>query len=100
MTPAERAENALDSCYAEGHVSQFGTACGDCVEIEIREARRESNNTLEGIRRFLAGEKVGVSTGIDDSLTYGYGRLDEFGFWEFPVPRWVISSRATTEEKR
>ena len=25
------------------------------------------------------------STGIDDSLTRGYGRLDEFGFWEFPL---------------
>ena len=40
---------------------------------------------LEGFRRFLAGEKYKVSSGIDGSMTYGYGELDEFGFWEYPV---------------
>jgi hypothetical protein len=28
--------------------------------------------------------KCGTSTGIDDTLTRGTGRLDFNGFWEFP----------------
>ena len=40
---------------------------------------------LEGLRLFLAGKEYGVSSGIDGSITYGYGELDEFGFWEYPV---------------
>lgn len=27
----------------------------------------------------------GISTGIDESTTYGYGELDANGFWEFPI---------------
>jgi hypothetical protein len=38
------------------------------------------------LRRWLAGEQVNVSTGICDSLTYGYGALDNNGYWEFPLP--------------
>lgn len=41
----------------------------------------------EAKRRLDAGEKVCFSTGIDDCITYGFGTLDKFGFWEFPV-RW------------
>lgn len=26
------------------------------------------------------------STGIHDGLTFGRGRLDEYGYWEFPCP--------------
>lgn len=40
----------------------------------------------EGLRRLAAGEKTCFSTGIDGRMTYGYGRLDKNGFWEFPVP--------------
>jgi hypothetical protein len=32
-----------------------------------------------------AGVRPNVSTGIHDHLTYGYGGLDEWGFWEFPL---------------
>ena len=31
------------------------------------------------------GVRPGCSTGIDDRLTRGYGRLDANGFWEFPL---------------
>jgi hypothetical protein len=41
----------------------------------------------EAIRRFEAGEKPCYSSGIDDSTTCGYGELDEYGFWEFPLPK-------------
>lgn len=36
---------------------------------------------------FACGRKPGVSTAIDDdTLTQGYGHLDEYGFWEYPLP--------------
>jgi hypothetical protein len=34
--------------------------------------------------RFL-GFKPGYSTGIDGSTTCGYGRLDIYGFWQYPL---------------
>ncbi len=40
----------------------------------------------EGLKRLRAGERVNFSTGIDGRMTYGYGQLDQFGFWEHPVP--------------
>ncbi len=49
-----------------------------------------SKEFKEGTKRFLNGEKLGVSTDISGSPTYGYGKLDNNGYWEFPVPEWVI----------
>lgn len=40
---------------------------------------------LVGLRRLVAGEPIGVSTGIHEQTTYGYGQLDNNGYWEFPV---------------
>ena len=31
------------------------------------------------------GFMPGVSTGIHGYLTYGYGKLDVYGFWQFPL---------------
>lgn len=39
----------------------------------------------EAKRRYDSGEKLCFSTGIEEELTYGYGALDEFGFWEYPL---------------
>lgn len=38
-----------------------------------------------------SGKKPKCSTGIHGYITYGYGDLDELGFWEFPLPdgEWV-----------
>jgi hypothetical protein len=38
------------------------------------------------LQRQAAGEKPGVSTGIHKNITYGYGKLSFYGFWEFPLP--------------
>lgn len=35
---------------------------------------------------FNSGCKPSVSTGTHGRLTYGYGALDEYGFWEFSLP--------------
>lgn len=35
---------------------------------------------------FMAGEPPTFSTGICESVTAGYGKLDVHGYWEFPLP--------------
>lgn len=35
--------------------------------------------------KYEAGCKLGFSTSIEGSITYGYGVLDDYGFWEFPL---------------
>lgn len=35
--------------------------------------------------RYKSGERPTWSTGICGSLTCGYGRLDEYGYWECPL---------------
>lgn len=39
----------------------------------------------EAKRRLDTGEPVKFSTGIDGLLTYGFGALDDWGFWEYPL---------------
>lgn len=48
-------------------------------------------NTRTAIDRFFNGEPYGVSTGVHDKLTYGYGKLDSNGFWEYEIPSWVVN---------
>ena len=36
----------------------------------------------------LGDRYIGVSSGICGSTTYGYGKLDANGYWEYPVPAW------------
>ena len=38
------------------------------------------------IQKWVAKKIPNYSTGIDESLTCGYGELDELGFWEYPLP--------------
>lgn len=39
------------------------------------------------INRYFAGIKYKCATGIDESITItrGYGKLDDCGFWEYPL---------------
>jgi hypothetical protein len=40
--------------------------------------------------RFDAGKKPYFSHGIHELPTAGYGELDEYGFWEFPLPDRIV----------
>ena len=43
----------------------------------------------EAQRRWNAGEHPKFSSGICGSITAGYGRLGESGYWQFPLyPGW------------
>lgn len=48
---------------------------------------------LIGLIRYRDGETVGVSTGIHEGLTFGYGQLDINGYWEFPVPTFFLNPK-------
>jgi hypothetical protein len=39
----------------------------------------------EALRRLYAGERWSCSTGICGSMTYGFGRLDYLGYFEYPL---------------
>ncbi len=41
--------------------------------------------SIAKLLKFL-GFKPKRSTGIHGYLTYGYGKLDEYGFWEYSLP--------------
>lgn len=52
----------------------------------------ELQNELEGIRRWITGEKLQISTGICGSTTYGYGDLDSLGYWQYPVSEALVTA--------
>lgn len=39
----------------------------------------------EAVKRWDAGEIPMFSYAISDELTCGFGRCDNYGFWEFPL---------------
>jgi hypothetical protein len=45
------------------------------------------------LSKYLAGQSYFISTGICGTTTYGYGNLDELGYWEFPLPAAVIKNK-------
>lgn len=55
--------------------------------MDARGVMTLATETREWIAAFLraAGVRPKCSTSIADTLTSGYGRLDEFGSWEFPL---------------
>lgn len=42
------------------------------------------------LREYYNGFKPCFSTGICGSLTAGYGRLSDNGYWEYPLPTWFM----------
>jgi hypothetical protein len=61
----------------------------DLVEEAILSAfYTDSVNTPYGdaLFRYLGGEKVQIANSLFDQQTAGFGRLDEYGLFEFPLP--------------
>lgn len=42
-------------------------------------------NRKEAYALYIAGHSPNFSKGICDSVTAGYGRLDYYGYWEYPL---------------
>jgi hypothetical protein len=49
-----------------------------------------------GTLLYILGFKYGASTDISDSLSLGYGKLDDNGFWEYPIKRSLIKKLVIT----
>lgn len=62
------------------HDNQYITGVIDEIKGHVN-----FKNILTAEQRHKLGEPCGYSTGIDDSTTAGYGELDEFGFFEYPL---------------
>lgn len=45
-----------------------------------------SEDTYKAIEMWNNGQPYCCSIGIDDNPTYGYGQLDNNGYWEFHFP--------------
>jgi len=43
-------------------------------------------NEQVAILKYRTGEKLQFSTGIHGQMTYGFGDLDDWGFWQYPLP--------------
>jgi hypothetical protein len=39
----------------------------------------------EAVNRYIPGEQLSVTINIADQTVYGYGYLDAYGFWEYPL---------------
>ena len=88
-----------DLYYAQGarmnddsvHMRDVHTDTLNLFEQAYEDGLDES--VLEAYKRYGKGEKPTWSTGICESLTAGYGKCDDYGYFEFPL---VISE--TTSE--
>lgn len=53
-----------------------------------------------GVRQWNKGKPYSVSTGIDGKPTYGYGYLDDNGYWEYPFPSEIAELDIVQAENR
>ena len=67
------------------------------LELSVKLAAAESNvvqlaQKNEALVRLVSGAPYGVSTSIDGAESYGYGELDDNGFFEFPLPTCLMEA--------
>ena len=48
--------------------------------------------SIAGLTCYLRGENPSFSTSISEELTAGFGKLDEYGDWEFPIPYELVET--------
>lgn len=51
---------------------------------------QDDENCWIAMKRYCRGEDFHVSRGICGSMTYGYGDLDQSGYWQYPLPGWFM----------
>lgn len=44
-----------------------------------------TENCEKAKQMYKEGQPPSYSSGICESITAGYGRLDEYGYWEYPL---------------
>lgn len=52
---------------------------------DISDEDYETNKDMARLKLLMFGNTPSFSKGICDSITAGYGRCDEYGYFEFPL---------------
>jgi hypothetical protein len=72
------------------------------VEVSFKYGGKMTNRRVNfwkshpiAVKRYEDGESLNVSIDIADETSYGYGKLDENGFFEYPL---FFIKEAITEE--
>lgn len=58
---------------------------GKFYTADLSEDQYKENQKV-ALDKYKSGEQPTYSSGICDSLTAGYGRLDYYDYWEYPLP--------------
>ena len=80
------------------HLWKRDPKVGGKVITELLTDAKERVSESIGVGRFMAGEQLQVSTGICESTTYGYGELDANGYWQYPVPEWLVELKRERDQ--
>ena len=49
------------------------------------DSEQDRDNEAEALRLWKIGMRPKFSAGVCGSLTCGYGKLDEYGYWQYPL---------------
>lgn len=82
-TPVARRYNV-----AEYFFNDEATQYLDLVEEAIDHVywNHDDRDVREAFKRYLRGDLLTFSTGICESLTAGFGKCNDYGYWEYPLP--------------
>lgn len=93
-------------CEANGEHSFETAICLAFLEIAdqyggvILSRKLHRSKSCTGLPYYLEGKALGVSSDIAGNVTYGYGKLDDLGFWEFPLHPSMKEKYKTIHEER
>lgn len=75
-------------CSLWSKYSRESEICPDCVSPDNEDALTLEDRLAITIATEFHNKEVtpSFSTGICGELTVGYGKIDEYGYWEFPLP--------------
>lgn len=82
-TPAARRYNVAEYLF-DDEASQYL----DLVEEAVNHVFADSSeaDVREAFTRYLRGDRLSFSSGICESLTAGFGEINNYGYWEYPLP--------------
>ena len=82
-TPAARRYNAAEYFFGDEATQYL-----DLVEEAVNHmySNHDEHDVREAFKRYLRGDLLYFSSGICECLTAGFGKCNDYGYWEFPLP--------------
>jgi hypothetical protein len=85
----------------EDYLGPYPTPIADALAaVRLAQEAQPEEQLPAWLTRWMSGERYGVSTGICESETYGYGELDHNGYWEIPMPASFVKRLRTIRDDR